>query len=150
VVIVNVRGWLVVRWVLAVVVVGGLAVDAYVHFALASTYDQVKSSTVSQGELFRAEGVVATLAALAVILRPRRYTALFAFLVAAGGLAAVLVYRYLDVGALGPLPNMYEPVWYARKTQSAWSEGVAALAAAALLVVLHARRRAERPSGPGR
>jgi hypothetical protein len=95
-------------------------------------------------------GVVAALAALAVILRPQRYTALFSFLVAAGGLAAVLVYRYLDVGVLRPLPDRYEPVRYARKTQSAWSEGVAAIAAAALLVAQHARRRAERPSGPDR
>jgi hypothetical protein len=145
---VGVRGWFIVRGVLTVVVGAGLAVDAYVHLNLASTYDAVKSNSVSQGELFRVEGLVAAVAAVAVILRPRRYTALFALLVAAGGLAAILVYRYVNVGALGPLPNMYEPVWYAKKAQSAWAEGVAALAALALVVVLPAGHRPDRASGP--
>jgi hypothetical protein len=144
---VRVRGWFVVRGVLAVVVAAGLAVDAYVHFNLASTYDAVKSGSVSQGELFRVEGSVAAVTAVAVILRPRRYTALFALLVAAGGLAAVLVYRYVNVGTLGPLPNMYEPVWYAKKAQSAWSEGAAALAALALFFILPAGPRTGRASG---
>ena len=146
------RGWFAVRAVLTVVVGAGLGVDAYVHINLASTYDAVKSSSVSQGELFRVEGVVAAVAAFALILRPRRYTALFALLVTAGGLAAVLVYRYVNVGALGPLPNMYEPVWYTKKSLSAWAEGVAALAALALVVVPPTPRpasSADRASRPG-
>jgi len=116
------------------VVVAGLAVDVYVHFDLASTYDGVRSNTLSQGALFRVEGAIAALAVVALIVRPRRYTALFAFLVAAGGLAAVLIYRYVDLGAFGPFPDMYEPVWYSKKTQSAWAEGIAAVAAAGLFV----------------
>ncbi len=135
----SVRGWLVVRVVLTLVVVAGLAVDVYIHFDLASTYDAVKSGPLSQGGLFRVEGAIAVLAAVALCVRPRRYTALFAFLVTAGGLAAVLLYRYVDVGAFGPIPNMYEPVWYPKKTQSAWAEGISALAALAVLVLFHAR-----------
>ena len=38
-----------------------------------------------------------------------RWTALIAFLVSAGGFAAVLVYQYVNVGAIGPLPKMYDP-----------------------------------------
>lgn len=135
------RTWWAIRAVLTVVVVAGLAVDAYVHFDLASTYQGVKSHTVSQGDLFRAEAAVAVLAAAALLARPRRYTAAIAFLVAAAGAAAVLLYRYVDVGAFGPLPNMYEPIWYPKKTLSAWAEGVAALAALALLIAIDLRAR---------
>jgi hypothetical protein len=36
---------------------------------------------------------------------------------------------------------MYEHVWYTEKTLSAWAEGIAALAALALLIVMHVRVR---------
>jgi hypothetical protein len=137
----NSRGWLAVRAGLTLVVLAGLGVDAFVHFDLASGYDGVKSATISEGDLFRAEGALALLAAAGPLLRPRRYTAAFAFLVTAGGTAAVLLYQHVDVGAFGPFPNMYEPVWYPEKTLSAWAEAIAALAALALLAVLHARLR---------
>ncbi len=130
------------RLALAVIAAAGLAIDAWVHFDLASGYDSVKSSVLSQGDLFRVEGVGAIVAGVAVLVRPRRYTAAFAFLVAAGGTAAVLVYAYVNVGAFGPFPNMYDPIWYTEKTLSAWAEGIAAVAALALFVVLHARARA--------
>jgi hypothetical protein len=126
---------------LAIVAAAGLAVDAFVHFDLASAYDGVKSSVLTQGDLFRAEGALAAIAAAAVLVRPRRYTAAFAFLVAAGGTAAVLVYAYVDLGAFGPFPDMYDPAWYTEKTLSAWAEGIAALAALALFLQLHARTR---------
>lgn len=129
------------RLALTVVVVVGLAVDAFVHLHLASSYAAVTSGTLSQADLFYAEGVVAAIACVALLVRPRRYTAVFAFLVSAGGTAAVLLYRYVDVGAIGPLPNMYEPVWYLEKTLSAWAEGIAALAALGLLVVFELRPR---------
>jgi hypothetical protein len=85
----------------------GLAIDAYAHFDLASTYSGVKSSVLSQGDLFRAEATVSAIAAAAVLLRPRRYTAAFACVVATAGTATVLVYAYVNVGAFGPIPNMY-------------------------------------------
>jgi methionine synthase II (cobalamin-independent) len=53
------RGWIAVRTVLTVIVAAGLAIDAYVHLDLASTYDVVKTSTLSQGDLFRVEAVLA-------------------------------------------------------------------------------------------
>lgn len=139
------------RAAFAVVAAAGLAVDAYVHFDLAPTYDAIKTGTLSQGDLFRAEAVAAIIAGVAVLVRPRRYTAAFAFVVAASGLAAVLVYRYVDVGRLGPLPAMYEPVWYAEKTRSAWAEGIAALSSVALFVTTHliASRDRAAPSSAG-
>jgi hypothetical protein len=137
----NAQGRLTVRWGLILIAVAGLAIDAYVHFHLASAYSGVKTSTLSQGDLFRAEGAVALIAAAALLLRPRRYTAAFAFIVLAAGTAAVVVYRYVNVGAFGPFPNMYEPLWYGEKTLSAIAEGVGAVAALALLGVLHADAR---------
>jgi hypothetical protein len=130
-----------IRFALALIAAVGLAIDAFVHFDLASAYDGVKSSVLTQGDLFRAEGVMAAIAAAAVLLRPRRYTAAFAFVVAAAGTAAVLVYAYVDVGAFGPLPNMYDPIWFTEKTISAWAEGIAALAALALFAMLHMQAR---------
>jgi hypothetical protein len=136
------RGWIAVRTVLTVIVAAGLAIDAYVHLDLASTYDVVKTSTLSQGDLFRVEAVLAIVAGVALLVRPRRYTAWFAFLVSAGGVAAVLVYRWVDVGKVGPLPNMYEPYWYGEKTLSLVAEAIAAVAAAVLLVLMYMRARA--------
>jgi hypothetical protein len=148
VVVMSTRSWLTIRTVLTVVVVAGLAVDAYVHLDLASGYDGVKSSTLSQGDLFRAEGTLAALAAAALLVRPRRYTAGLAFLVAAGGTVAVVLYRYVDVGAFGPVPNMYEPLWYTKKTLSAWAEGIAALTALALLSAIHLQARGTNHASP--
>jgi hypothetical protein len=135
------RGWSAVRWGLALITAAGLAIDAYVHLELASEYDVIKSSTLSQGDLFRAEATVAIIAAVAVLLRPRRYTAAFAFVVAAAGTAAVLVYAYVNIGAFGPFPNMYEPIWFPKKTLSVWAEGIAAVSALALFVLLHVEAR---------
>ena len=95
----------------------------------------VKTSTLSQGDLFRAESVVAILAALLLIVRPRRWSAAIAAVVAGSALAAVLVYRYVDIGQIGPIPSMYEANWYTEKTISAIAEAAAFVAAVVLLFV---------------
>jgi len=127
------------RWALTVITVAGLAVDAYVHFDLAGNYDPVRTSALSQGQLFRVEAIAAILAAVALLVWRRRASALAALVVAASGLAALLVYRYVDVGRVGPIPAMYEPVWFAEKAITAIAEAVASVSAALLLV---SRRRA--------
>lgn len=128
-------------WTLTLITVAGLVVDAFVHFHLAPAYSNIRSSVLSQGDLFRAEATVAAIAAAAVLLRPRRYTAGFAFLVAVAGTAAVLVYAYVDVGALGPVPDMYDPPWFGEKMLSVIAEGIATVSALALFAVLHAKAR---------
>jgi hypothetical protein len=147
----SMRGSAAIRLGLALIAAAGLAIDAYVHFDLASAYSGVKSSTLDQGELFRAEATVAAIAAAAVLLRPRRWSAALAFVVAAGGAAAVLLYVYVDVGAFGPFPNMYDPGWYGEKALSVWAEGIGAVAALALFAVLHLdlRRRSDKSENPG-
>jgi len=134
------RTWLAVRTVLVLIAVAGLAVDAYTHLHLASDYDPVKTSTLSQGDLFRAQAGAAILAALLLLVRPRRWTAAIAAIVAGSALAAVLLYRYVDIGQIGPIPSMYEATWYTEKTVSAIAEGAAFVAS--VLLVLMPRRPA--------
>jgi len=132
------------RPLLTLVTAAGLAVDAYVHWQLAPRFDTLVGKAdphISQGQLFRVETAVAVVALLLVLLTRQRAAVVLAFLVAAGGLAAVLTYRYLDVGGFGPLPDMYDPTWYPEKTISAVAEAAAALAAYVLLQVPVRSRR---------
>lgn len=128
------------QWVLTALVVLGLAVDAFVHFDLASAFEGNRTSVLSEAQIFRAQSIVAIIVALGVLVRPRRYTAALAFLVAAGALIAVVLYRYVDIGAIGPIPNMYDPYWGPiGKVLSLIGEALAA--AAALLLFLSYRPR---------
>ncbi len=115
-----------------VVAAAGLGYDAYAHLDLAANFD-ANRALISQGMLFRVEAALAILAALLVALIQHRAAALYAVLIAGSALGAVLLYRYVDVGALGPLPDMYEPSWYPEKTYSAVAEAAAILAAALLV-----------------
>ncbi|MFJ5103508.1 hypothetical protein [Streptomyces sp. NPDC088554] len=125
-----------------------LAWDAYLHAHLADRYDAV-SESVSQGDLFRIEAGLAALAALLVLVWRRLPGDLFAWSVATGGLALLLVYRYVDVGTLGPFPNMYEPVWFTDKRLAVIAEAVAVLATIYLLAT-HTRRRRGAHAARGR
>ena len=128
--------------ILRVIAAAGLAVDAYVHADLASGFDANGTSTISQGQLFRVQAGLAALAALLVLVNGRRLASAFALVISLSALGALLLYRYVDVGSLGPLPNMYEPVWYTEKTVTAVAEGIAAVASAVLLAAQLVPRRA--------
>ena len=121
----------------------GLGVDAVIHLQLAAQYQLAAPGGIGQGTLFRIQAAAAALAALWVLVRGSRLASLSAAAIAASALVAVLLYRYVDVPALGPLPAMYEPVWFPQKTATAVAEGVAVLAA----VVDVLRDRAIRKSG---
>jgi hypothetical protein len=137
------------RWAFVVITVVGLGVDAYTHYDLAPNYKGI-SATVSQGTLFYIEAAFAILAALAVLIRPGIVTAAFAFLVAAGGLALLLLYRYVDVGAVNllgfKLPNMNDPQWFTEKSESAWGEVAAVVGSLGLLLVSYRESRAAKES----
>jgi hypothetical protein len=121
--------------VLRVVAVAGLAIDVWVHASLQSDYSHV-GNTLSQGRLFVAEAVLAGAIGVWLLVTGSRTAWVATFLIAAGGVAAVVLYRYVDVGDIGPIPNMYEPIWFFRKTLSAYAEGAAAFAAAIRLSML--------------
>lgn len=114
---------------IALIAAAGLAVDAVVHLRLAPDYQLAAPAGIGQGNLFRIAAVAAILAALWVLIRPSRLSFAVAFLVAASALVAVVLYRYVDVPAFGPIPSMYEPIWFPEKTLSAIAEAVAAVAA---------------------
>lgn len=116
-----------VRRALVALAVAGLVVDAYVHLKLSSGYDPVRA-VVSQGQLFRVEAVAALGAAVLLLLRPGRLSAAFAVLVAGGGLVPLVLLRYVDVPALGPFPDMYEPLWYAEKNVTAIAQAITTVA----------------------
>ncbi|HEX6934526.1 MAG TPA: hypothetical protein VF162_20450 [Streptosporangiaceae bacterium] len=128
-------------------VVAGLAVDGYVHVDLAGLYSEA-GGAISEGVLFRAEAVVALAVAILVAATGRRMSYVAALVVAASALAAMLVARYVDVGAIGPFPDLYDPVWFPEKVLAAIGEGVAVLAAAAGIALLWTRKaRAEGQTG---
>jgi len=131
------------EWTLVGLVVAGLVLDAIVHFDLASAFAGNKTSFISEAAIFRIQSTAALIAAAALLIRPRRYTAGLAFVIAASAVVAVFVYRYVDVGKIGPIPNMYDPFWAPTgKWLSAIAELVAALASGTLLFVLGKQPRA--------
>jgi hypothetical protein len=132
------------RLLLRLLVAAGLAADAYIHWIFAPDMAGVEGGSIGGDTLFRAQAVIAGVIALLVLAWPRRWTYAIAFLVAASALGAVVLYYYVDIGALGPIPEMYEPVWYAEKTISAVGEGIAALAAAIGIIVGGPRKPSHR------
>jgi hypothetical protein len=136
----------VAAWVLRVLTAAGLAVDAYVHADLAGQYDPIRHS-ISEGALFRIEAGAAALAALLILISAGRLVWALAFAVAAGGLFALVLYRYVNVGQFGPLPNMYEPIWYTEKSNAAIAEAAAVATALAgfILAMVRAASLRRRP-----
>jgi hypothetical protein len=116
---------------LRVAIAAGLGVDAVIHLQLAAQYQLAAPGGIGQGTLFRIQATAAALAALWVLVRGSRLASLTAAAVGASALVAVLLYRYVDVPALGPLPAMYEPLWFPQKTATAIAEAVTVLAAVA-------------------
>jgi hypothetical protein len=119
-----------VNWTLRLLVVAGLVVDAVVHLRLAHGYQLAQPGGIGQGNLFRIEAAVAVLSAMFVLLTGSRVAFVNAALVGFGGVVLVLLYRYVQVPAFGPIPSMYEPVWFFSKTLSAVAEGAVGVLAA--------------------
>jgi hypothetical protein len=120
---------------LRVLVAAALAVDAIVHLHLAPDYQLAAPGGIGQGNLFRIEAAVAIAVALFVLVMGNRTAYAAAFLVAASAFGAVLLYRYVDVPAIGPIPSMYEPLWFFQKSLSAVAEGAGAVFAAGGLLL---------------
>ena len=137
-------------WALRLVTAGALAVSVFVHADLADRYQLNRSGGLSQGELFQIAAGAAALAALLVLLSARRLVWAFAFAVAASAVAAVLISANYDIGAVGPIPDMYEPLWYPEKTLTAVFEAVAASTALLgfLMATAATRARRSRREGP--
>ena len=108
------------------VVVLGLAVDAVVHLRLAPVMDVAAPGGIGGGNLFRVQGVVAGVVALVLLLTGRRWAYVLALLVALSALVPVLLYHFVEVPAIGPVPSMYDPLWSPDKVVSIVGEALAA------------------------
>lgn len=117
-----------------VLVVAALAVDAVVHVRLADAMQLAAPGGVGGGTLFYAQATVATVAALVLLVTGHRLAYALAGLAALSALVPVLLYTYVQVPAIGPIPSMYDPTWHPEKTVSAIAE-----AAAVVLAVVGAR-----------
>ncbi|UYY82326.1 MULTISPECIES: hypothetical protein [Arthrobacter] len=115
---------------LRLLIAAALGIDAVVHLDLASGYQLGAPGGIGEGNLFRIEAAVAILVGLYVLIRGNRPAYAAAVVVAGSAFIAVLLYRYVDIPAIGPLPSMYEPVWFFEKTLSAAAEGLGAVLAA--------------------
>jgi hypothetical protein len=115
---------------LRLLIAAALGIDAVVHLDLASGYQLGAPGGIGEGNLFRIEAAVAILVGLYVLIRGSRPAYAAAVVVAGSAFIAVLLYRYVDIPAIGPLPSMYEPVWFFEKTLSAAAEGLGAVLAA--------------------
>jgi hypothetical protein len=123
----------------AVVLAVALLLNAWIHVRLAGPFDANPGALLSQGALFRIQAVVNLVVAVLVVVRPRAWTGLLAFAVAAGGAAVLTLTSLVPVdGSLLGLPYLFEPAWYPAKQTSL----VLQLLAAALAVgmVLRAAR----------
>lgn len=133
---------LLVRLVAAV----ALAVVAGVHLDLAAGYALI-GDQVTQGDLFRVQAAVAGIVALALLVRPTPMVWLLAAAVGLASLVAVVTTVYVAVPAIGPLPRLFEPVWYAEKVLAAAAAGAASFAG---VIGFAAGRAAATPGSAGR
>lgn len=70
-----------------------------------------------------------------------------AALVTLSAFAAAIVYRYVPLPEIGPLPSMYEPFWYTEKVVATVVEGIAgALSAVGYLLLRKECNRAPVPA----
>lgn len=109
-------------YVLRGLAAAGLLVSGAIHADLAPNYGLIRTSALSEQDLFYAQAVVAVLVALWLLVRGSRLSWAAALVVGAGSLAAVLTYRYVDVHSIGIIPSMYEPYWFTRKIITAYAE----------------------------
>src|SRR4051794_41985034 len=97
------------RLVLRVIAATCLGISAYVHLHLAHRYGF--PGTISGETIFRVQGVVAATIAVLLLVTGNKWVWVAAALVGLASFAAVMLYPYVNVGAIGPLPQMYDSTW---------------------------------------
>jgi hypothetical protein len=98
-----------VQFAARLLAVAALAVSSWVHFHVAHLY--IYGSTITGTDIFRAQAAAAALVAVVLLLTGHRYAWIAAAAIGLASFAAVMTYRYVDVGAIGPIPDMYDPTW---------------------------------------
>lgn len=126
---------------LAFRIVGALALgfSAYLHFKIAShNRPWFENGGIRLSGLFVAQAIAATVVSLWVLVQGIRLAWLAFGAVAIASLVAVVTSTYVEIPAIGPLPKLYDPVWYDDKVLAAVSAGIASIVA---LVALATARR---------
>jgi len=136
-----------VELVLRVLAVAGLSYSAYVHLHLARYYAG-NGGTISEGDLFRAQGVVALAVAVVLLVSGWRWAWLAAGVVGLASLVGVLTSVYTSLGAVGPFPDMHEPTWQPSPDKPASAVAEAAVVVLVALWALWAARARNRDRQP--
>ncbi len=142
--------------VLRVLGVVALGVSAFVHIDIASSRPLVADGQITLMGLFMAQGVVAAIVALWVLVRGDTLAWLAVGAFGLASLAALVLSVYVEIPSIGPFPTIYEPVWYTDKYVAAAAAGAAAIIALVALVrmprILNASDdgRDPREAGPSR
>lgn len=118
-----------------------LAIDAVIHLRLAANFQLAVPEGLGGGMLFRLHAAAAVLAGTFLAVKGTRLAYALAGLVALSAFVAVVLYRYVDVPAIGPIPAMYEPIWYFEKALSAAAVGIGAVLAGVGLVLRRNREQ---------
>jgi hypothetical protein len=120
-----------------------LVIDAVVHLQDAKFYGPVQGLLISEAGLFRVQAVLALVVAVLVLAVRRTWVWVVAALVTGSAVGAVVLYTYVDLGAVAGLPDLYEPSWGPPgKLISAVAEGAGfLLSLAGLSLSLRSRRQ---------
>src|SRR4051794_40472081 len=110
------------------VVAASLAVDAVIHLRLAGDYQESAPGGIGAGNLFRIPAALALVVAVWVLLRGSRASLVPPLVIGLSAVVAEVLPHYVDIPGWGPLPAMYEPVWYFEKALCTGFEALAALA----------------------
>jgi hypothetical protein len=114
-----------------------LGISSYVHVDLAEG-PLFAAGQITMAGLFIGHAVAAAIVGLWVLVRHSRLAWLAVGVVGLVSVLALVVTVYVSVPSIGPLPPVYEPIWYPEKVVAAVTGALPALAA---LVALAAPRR---------
>ncbi len=123
-------------------VIGAVALgySGYLHLRIALERPPLfADGQVSLSGAFVAQTVAAAVVVVWVLARGHLLSWLAFGVVAVGSLAALVLSVYAQIPAVGPFPELFEPLWYADKYLAAAAAAVASVVA--LVAVLSLRRR---------
>lgn len=126
---------------MALRVIGAVALgySGFLHLQIAlGRPPLIADGQVTLSGLFVAQAVAAAVVVVWVLVRGDLVSWLAFGAVALGSLAALVLSVYVRIPAVGPFPQIYEPIWYADKYLAA--AAAAAASVVALVAVLGLRR----------
>jgi hypothetical protein len=119
----------------------GLGINAFIHFSLAPSLDQLGAgSTATVGTLFRVEAVADIVAGVLLLIFRRRWTGLLVMLVSAVGLAILIASTIAPITLPFGLPVIPVAGWGPQKLVAAVGQAIALVSGLTILVSGRPRR----------